>query len=124
MTRYFPSLGSRVGRSSKGYAKTYENGTAATSTIGDKSVNRKGGVSDGGESEIELGVGNKGGEAASIGRVSTSAASIGREHITAFQPTVRTNISPFDTAQEGTGPVYPRDIVVQREVFLSTSAAK
>ncbi|KAM7200850.1 putative integral membrane protein [Naviculisporaceae sp. PSN 640] len=121
LTRYFPSLGSRIGRSSKGYAQTFEHGTGATSTIGQKSVNRKGGISDGGDSEIELGIGNKGGDAASIGRASTSAASVGREHITSFQSTVRTNISPFENAQEKTGRIQPGDIVVQREVHLSTS---
>ncbi|KAM7194843.1 hypothetical protein V8F33_007041 [Rhypophila sp. PSN 637] len=122
MTRYFPNLGSRIGRSTKGYAQTYEDQTGGTSTIGAKSANRKGNMSGGGDSEIELG--NSGGDAVSMGRASTSAASVGREHITSFKPTVRTDISPFENPHPGTGPMHPGDIVVQREVYLSTSGHK
>lgn len=133
-TRYFPSLGSRIGRSTKGYAQTYEDqtGTGATSTVGPKSANRNTTSDGGGEDsdEIELRIGERGLETGSVDRrPSTSAASVSRGHITAFQPTVRTDISLYENPHDkkATSPIraaHPGDIVVQREVYMSTSTPK
>lgn len=122
LTRYFPKLGSVVGRSTKGYAQTFESGVSgAPTTIGSKSIRhtRLGSIVNGRDvdSQIELGPGKTSVDY-SMGRV-TSAESLGREQIVSLNPTVRTNIRPSSpgNTQHGGG----IGVTVQRDVYLTTS---